>query len=436
MRKRRFAIGSLLVCGLSLFACNRLDKPVSGPDGKSELAGTGRALLHLPAIGAKYRPDSGSDTSGEFLFQLTISGPGMAPMYDSWVLRPSDAAPVLIPNIPAGEVRVFSARLIWLDPGRGDSAVTHEGADTVSIHAGATAEVMLFLHKAIANGSAHVCVAIEGISPDSACRKHPIDTVPLPQGDTGKGLEGCWKVGFQGLEGNLHLTQTGKTVAGWLLWTDGSRDTITGVFQYPYIRLFTTRFNYTNEYRGNVLPAMKHFEMKLMGTRMGVIEKMIGERTDCRVVDPPDTTGNGQDTVVDCWKVEQNLANGIRGGGRLRLTRTAAAVTGYFDWDGYPIMRISNGPVPPMASPLYLYGILPAKMAGDGKGIDYNIHYKAKISADGDSLEYGAVYRKAGSTDFTGDDAFGTWGGHRISCLDSIRIIPIYRTLPDTVIVR
>ncbi|MDB5106603.1 MAG: hypothetical protein JWP91_4292 [Fibrobacteres bacterium] len=417
MPKVTHPILSLLAC-LGLFACDPLEKP-SGSEDKEPPDGTGRALIHLPSVSKAFRPDTAADSSGgDFLLQLAISGPGMAPIRDAWILHARDLQPVLMPGIPAGAERVFSARLLWLDAARGDSTLTHEGADTVSIRAGATAEVLLLLRKAADTGSAKVCVIVEGLPPDSACGKRvpPVTVIAPPKRDSGFG--GCWKVGFRGAQGRLRVWQTGKNLGGSLLWSDGTRDSVSGALEYPYLLINTTGAHGPRRFRGNVLPALRHFEMKLMGTPMGVVEKMIGERADCDTAAHPDSLGNASDTVVSCWKVDQTLGNGKGGSGALFLAKTENAAWGYIRWDGYPEMLITNGPAPVTTSPVYLYGDFPAGMADDPEDAIPRAHYKARLTAAGDSLESGAVYRRSAQGDFTMDDRFGDWGGRRAPCAD------------------
>lgn len=48
--------------------------------------------------------------------------------------------------------------------------------------------------------------------------------------------------------------------------------------------------------RGNVLPRVNHFEVKLMGTPMGAVQTLVGDRGRCDSI-PRDSTGNRADTV-------------------------------------------------------------------------------------------------------------------------------------------
>ncbi len=142
------------------------------------------------------------------------------------------------------------------------------------------------------------------------------------------------------------------------------------------------------------------------------------------VIPPPppdsaDTLGNMGDTVISCWNVTQQLVNGMGGKGEFWLLQFPGrgSARGFFLWDGYPAMWVTNEGAPVLNSPLYLYGNMPAGMAGAPEDAPHHAHYKAKVAEDG-SLQAGTIYQRLGGGEYTTDDAWGAWGGARKPCSD------------------
>src|SRR5690606_2459543 len=219
-----FRLIAIALAAFGLFACDQSEKP-SGPAAAGE--GTGSARLKLPSIPAGYLPDSSLDSSGQAVFLLTITGPGMDPIHSSWYLTPGQTEPVVINDIPVGWPRTFTGRLLWMS-GRGDTAVTHEGKDSVAISGNAVAEVSLYLRKIGSRGAAEVCVQVEGWPADSTCLKRP--TYPF------RDASGCWRLAIDTVvggkdslyRGTLRIIQKDSTLIGEIIWDAGRRESATG----------------------------------------------------------------------------------------------------------------------------------------------------------------------------------------------------------------
>ncbi|MDB5047723.1 MAG: hypothetical protein JWO30_794 [Fibrobacteres bacterium] len=410
---RGFTFALALLALLSGFnACDQDKYPVSGTEipGRGVTEGaSGSARVLLPTLPQGYPGDSSLvDSGGQALFQLTISGPDMEPMRRTWLLYPWQTDPVVISGIPEGPSRIFSGRLVWMSAATGDTTVTHEGMDSVFIERGRVADVVLHLRK-VNGGSASVCIQVEGWPSDSTCHRPPGPDTLL------KKISGCWKVGFRGLEGSLRVEQTGKDLGGSLRWADGSVDSLSGILEYPYLRLTTVGANGTRRFKGNVLPAVDHFEVKLLDTPQGVVEKLVGDRGRC------DSTGVPGDAVVLCWNVHQTLANGLGGPGTLWLMQSKSenVSRGLLTWDGYPAMMVGNESAPAFAPSLYLFGNFPAGMGGEPESAEHRGHYKASIMPDG-SLVHGAIYRESVQGGFYWDGGFGEWDGTPTQCPDRV----------------
>jgi hypothetical protein len=199
---------------LALSACDMQERSPTRSEPKAE---TGSARLALPKLPAGYLSDSGQKA----WFSLSITGPGMDPILKTWSLSGTTAPPVLVAGIPAG-MRAFRGRLLRVDPGRGDTTVTHEGVDSAYIAHDSVTEVRLYLKDAVL-GSAHVCVEVEGWPADPGCIAPP---PPVP------GAAGCFtfqvaKPGPQGtrqdtlFRGRLRLDRTGGVLEAILDWGDG-----------------------------------------------------------------------------------------------------------------------------------------------------------------------------------------------------------------------
>ena len=208
MEETRVSLLGFTLAALGLFACNREDTGVSGP----KAAGTGSARIALPVVPSGYLAKSPAGSLA--VFDLIISGDGMAPMQLDWTLASDTPASVVVAGIPVG-MRVFQGRLIQFDSTGGDSLVTHEGIDSAFITRDSVAQVRLFL-KRTGGGSAHVCVQVEGWPADSSC--DTVVTPPLP--DT---VTDCFSVSQtlsngKSAAGRLTLTTVGSYYHGAFHW--------------------------------------------------------------------------------------------------------------------------------------------------------------------------------------------------------------------------
>ncbi len=124
----------------------------SSPSGLTSIddpgAGYGSCVVALPKVALAKAPGE------KFIFDLSITGPGMEEMHFSWYLSGNDTQ-AYINKIPPGDMRIFAGMLTSSRAG-----VTHIGDDTVAIVAGKTAYVNLFLKR---TGNAVVHVTIEGM---------------------------------------------------------------------------------------------------------------------------------------------------------------------------------------------------------------------------------------------------------------------------------
>lgn len=428
------------LAAFGLFACEQSDKP-SAPSVAGE--GTGSARIKLPSLPQGYVPDSSLDSSGMAVFQLTITGPGMEPIRESWYLTPGHTDPVIVGEIPVGWPRTFTGRLIWMS-GWSDSTVTHEGMDTVAISRDTVAEVSLYLRKRGSRGAAEVCVQVEGWPADSGCIKRP----KYPFLDA----SGCWRLSVRTaiggrdslVGGTLKITQRDSNIVGAISWDSGREEIATGgVYaastglvllgrnseQSYYIKAYfdSTGRGLEGEYRDSGMAA----SIGLRAVRI-LCDTMVAPPLDticCRPPRPDTLPPPVIDTTLDtaslaCWRVHQTLVSGEEMSGSLWLIRRGSALKGSFLWNGFPGMILSSEHVPAGSDGIYLFGMLPAGMGGDTANW---AHYKARISVSrADTLEYGAIYarpagRDSASGEFTGADFFGEWGGTPIQCPERAR---------------
>jgi hypothetical protein len=221
MIRKILMIGTSLAA-LGLSGCDRQDRSPTQPDEKGL---TGSARVALPSLPAGYLADS-TQTAW---FSLSITGPGMTPILKSWTLSPNHSEPVLVQGIPAG-MRNFYGRLVRVDPGKGDTTITHVGTDSAYIQSGAVAEVHLYL-KAAGSGSAHVCVEVEGWPADPTC------IVPPPVIN----VAGCYSLrvinsnaarGQDTLEARLRITQSDTSLQAWVTWASGQTDSTIGAILF------------------------------------------------------------------------------------------------------------------------------------------------------------------------------------------------------------
>jgi hypothetical protein len=177
--KIRLVTASWLTLSFALAGCMKSGEEATGvPAGTESVldASHGGARITLPEIdptalgklGASALPDSGAKA----WFQLSITGENMPGQAYLFPLTGKGGQTFEIKGIPAGKKRSFHGSL--LNAGK---VVTHEGITLADIQAGAYTDVRLFLAKA--NGSANVCVTIEGQTPPP-CASDSLPPKPVP----------------------------------------------------------------------------------------------------------------------------------------------------------------------------------------------------------------------------------------------------------------
>ena len=201
---KRVLVPALAAFGL--FACDPDDSagPAQGVAGAARVA--------VPALPADYL------TAGsKAIFYLDVTGPGMAPIHYSTALSEGKPVNMVISGIPAGGSRVFHGLLVRVDSTRRDTLATHEGSDTVAIAAGPATDVHLYL-KALAAGTARVCLDVEGWPANPAC-----DSATPPDRTAGFDSVECWKVSQttvdgRAMQGTLWVGWRAASLAGWFQW--------------------------------------------------------------------------------------------------------------------------------------------------------------------------------------------------------------------------
>ena len=424
---RIFRAVGFAVAAFGLFACNQPDKIAAPGTGTHSQTGKGSAHVRLPTVPAEYLAKSTAGSQAKALFALTISGDGMAPIYQSWVLTPGQPQSAYIGDIPVG-YRVFYGRLIKLDTAFGDTSVTHEGSDSAWIERDSITDVNLFLHKA-GGGTAHVCVEVEGWPTDSSCYKPPIPQYPR--------FDGCWNLSIlkKGVtskqdtvfKAKLSIQQWDSAVSAVITWNSGARDSAWGRIYGSTILLENGNnkgeFTLKADLVRSVVDTLNPIELR--GWFFSMTRRIDGEATGSRapcdtVIDPIDTVFvPGIDSNAVCWSVFQRLNNGAYHNGTLYLVRTDSATWGSLHWSGFPEMRVTNGNAPSLGSTLYLYGDLPPGMTNVPDGVVHHAHYKALISQF--SLDAGAIYSTWMPGEFTSGEHFGIWGGKTSPCSESPR---------------
>jgi hypothetical protein len=423
---RIFRAVGFAVAAFGLFACNQPDKIAAPGTGNHSQTGKGSAHVRLPTVPADYLAKSAAGSQARALFALTISGEGMAPIYQSWVLTPGQPQSAYIADIPVGN-RVFYGRLIKLDSAFADTSVTHEGSDTAWIERDSITDVNLFLRKA-GGGTAHVCVEVEGWPTDSSCYKPPIP--PYPR------FGGCWNLSIlkqdSVFKAKLKIQQWDSLVFGVVTWNSGAQDTAWGRIYGSTILLengnIPSQFTLKADMVSSVVDTLNPIELRgfFSAIARGISGTATGSRTSCdTIVQPPiDTAYVPIDSNATCWTVWQKLDNGAYHNGFLALVRTDSAAWGAFYWKGFPDMPVTNGNAPSLDSTLYLYGDLPPGMTNIPDGVVHHAHYKAKIRPF--NLDAGAIYSTWMPGEFTSGDHFGTWGGKTIPCSEVQRPIINY----------
>jgi hypothetical protein len=129
-----------------------------------------------------------------------------------------------------------------------------------------------------ASASPGLCAPVAGWPADTLCLPSPADPARNPAAGE---LTGCWTLGFRGIEAAARMRHNGRGLAGSFRWKDGSEDSLTGVFEYPYLRFTAIGPAGNRRFQGNVLRSMTHFEVKMLDTPKLRVEKLIGDRVPC-----------------------------------------------------------------------------------------------------------------------------------------------------------
>jgi hypothetical protein len=317
----------LAMAAFGLFACNQEEK-IASP-GKT-MEGVGSARLALPDIPAGYLDDSSK--SIQAWFALTVSGDGMNPIHQTWVIHPEKPGDLIVPGIPAG-ARFFHGELVKIS-GK-DTVVTHAGEDSVRIEAGKTAEVYLFLRKA-GGGTAHVCVDVEGWPSDGSCLKPPVDAVP--------DYNGCWNIGtvtfavppamHEAERARLQIIQEDTTLLAVATWSTGEADTGRGIVRYPDGTAIISEGGLY--FKGSMDPTRSSIKGSLRSDAKRITGDAEGKRVNC---DEPPVPATPKASMA-CYNVKQAITNGPSSEGRMVLMFQEGKVFGTIKWNDHPYSAI------------------------------------------------------------------------------------------------
>lgn len=384
------------LCLVLISACVQKDEPL-GPERDTE---TGEAEILLPALPPGFLAKRSAD-SGDAMFILTISGPGMVTRKQAWPLT-ATAEPIKVTRIPVGH-RLFTGELEVA----GDIAF----ADSVwvPVEKGKTAQVNLKLTAS--SGNARVCVEIEGLPPPPGCRPAP----RLPD------VSGCWSFSQARVDtlipSVLRIIQQDSLLQGEIRWLDGRRDTARGfvtvggtVILGRLDTLATWSFVASVDTQGKTL---KGTFTRKNGTP-GYPLPLTATRITCGIV--PDPVPNDS---LTCFVAAQIL-DGKAADGRLLLLERKTQLYGVFQWTGFIGMPVYGFSAPVNGNKgLYLYGALPPGMSRLS-GLQDSVHYKGQVDA-GANILYGTI----NGIDTTGvHGQRGVWKGTAQPCRpDDIKVV-------------
>jgi hypothetical protein len=423
-RSRTFRIFVFALAAVGLYACMENDKPASPAH---ENKATGSARVQLPSLPAGYLAKTGAGSGVQALFALTITGSGMAPIQQSWYLTSGQAQSAYIGGIPAGNLRVFTGRLIRFDSAAGDTTVTHEGSDSVAIQQDSITEVNLFLHRSGNGGGAHVCVDVEGWPSDSTCIRPPII---VPQRAW---FAGCWNVLVtkQGatprqdsiFRTKLRIEQWDTSLIAFVTWNNGATDSAFGYVDGRGTALIGYRggeFMINAELDSGLVDTT--FNRRMHGwfndSARGVYGPMTASQAACDtvIIEPPIDSSFGP----ACFSVSQTPTGKKAVTGTLVLAGNGSNYWGAFNWKGYPEMYVSgewplNGSLDDTAA-IALHGFAPRGLV-DTSAAD-TVMYRAVLKP-GAATFGGNVFALAR----TGWKSAGTWKGNRKACVvqDTLR---------------
>ncbi|MEO7427234.1 MAG: hypothetical protein ABI036_18745 [Fibrobacteria bacterium] len=334
------------IAAFGLFACNQEDKLASPVAPSSNAEGTGSARLSLPAIPAGFLAKTSAGSN--LLFTLTIAGQGMQPIQNTYRLNPGSQNTFTVTGIPAGYVRSFYGRLyaadsMSADTGRTDTSNIYEGRDSAYIERGGTAEVHLYLSRQN-NGSAHVCVDVEGLPSDSTCSP-PTRIV---------NFGGCWNLrifksgpisgGDSILTAKMRITQWDTSLVATITWPSGAADSSFGSVVNGEVAIL----GYTGgDFRFKAMMADSggsRFQGEFSDTLRHIsYTHMEGTAASCDTIWPPIDTSGPIDTLYPptdtvqkaCFTITEVLNNGTIASGRLGLTSSFGYYWGVFHWNGW-----------------------------------------------------------------------------------------------------
>ncbi len=400
MTQKFRAIGFALAA-FGLFACNQ-DEKVAAPSGSE---GTGSARFELPAIPAGFLAKTSAGSKA--VFSLTISGQGMTPIQKSWTLGNAGGNQVTVTGIPAGFIRTFYGRLSSssLDTTKKDTGAVYEGWDSAFVDRDQVAEVHLYLRKK-GKGSAHVCVDVEGLPPDSSCipRTHITN------------FAGCWAVQITKLgktpktdtvfKGKLKINQWDTSLSSTITWPSGKRDSSFGYVGQGGDTAFLGYGGGSFRFKGVLDSSGLTLRGDFNDSLRRIAGALVGTSTACDTVVPPNNASA-------CFDVSQTLVKGKSGTGRLSLSSVGNFYGGAFHWNGFPTMNVRGesslqGSILDSAA-ISLMGVLPKGMADSSVQQDSMFY---RINLPGAGTGKGNIFRLLPTT----LSPAGTWTATRSKC--------------------
>jgi hypothetical protein len=413
----RFRTFLLAVAGIGLYACMDNEKPTSSaPESKA----TGSARVQLPAVPAEYLAKTGAASGSQALFALTITGRDMAPIQRSWYLSSGQPQSVYISGIPAGNLRIFTGRLVRLDTASGDTTFTHEGSDSAAIKQDSVTDVNLYLHRRENGGAARICVEVEGWPSDSTCIRPPIEPPRAAW------FGGCWNVfvtkqgGTPGQDSvfrtKLRIEQWDTGLTAFVTWNSGEVDTASGYVNAQgtaFIGYQDGGFKITANLDSNLVDTT--FNARMHGwfndSARGVYGPMTASQAPCdTVIQPPIDTS----LETACFSVTQMPMGKGATTGTLVVSASGGDYWGEFHWKGYPSMHVTGES--PLSGSLLdsaaiaLHGIAPGGMVDSALGdtVLYRAHFKPGAAAFSGTLS---------AMGPMGWMPAGTWKGNRKGCV-------------------
>ncbi|MFW6254860.1 MAG: hypothetical protein ACOC41_08030 [Chitinivibrionales bacterium] len=335
-------LSAVLACAFLFASCtddNPLDTALHRTD---QVSATGEAVVYLPQI-----PDDFLAKTNRLMprsLTLIISGPDMDTIRYEWPIGGIPAEPFVITDIPAGYPRVFEGTLT-----NSNGTVTHSGEVAVTIEAGMTVNVHLRLNIVQTDGSASVCIEVEGL-PSSCAPDTTWDTITR-----------CFTIysdsvnGVEPLYGFISLGSIGDSAYGDLILMSPDDSMY---FKYPMIGFVDRQGGswahpssvYYLWWEGdngfihgefNVSDVFDGFLMAEVGSWF-FMSDVYGNYIDCSLLPdadsiPPDVPPDTIDTTRLCMSFDGSMQRpGTEFSGSLRLTMIGSDVYGVLDLEDYP----------------------------------------------------------------------------------------------------